>query len=188
MSEEIETYILNCEPSQRAKNSQQKTPVNNHLIPSQPFAIVVTDLFKWWIQTYLVAVDSFSSWIEVHVDLLTTTTSLAVINKLKAHFARFGSPLQLISDNGPQYSSNEFNQFTRDWDVDHITNAPKHSQGNGLAERAVQTIKRLMEKTFQKGGDVYLALLNLRNTPKGELGSLAQKNLSRRARPPILIL
>ena len=183
MNADIETLITTCEICQTVRNHQPKTEVNNYPVPSRPFSVVATDIFEWKNKSYLVTADSYSGWIEV--DLLPTTSSTMVINKLKPHFARFGSPVQLISDNGPQYVSKEFKMFTNSWDIEHITSAPTHSRSNGLAERAVQTIKKLMEKTHREGGDFYLALLNLRNTPRDTIGSPAQRNLNRRTRPPM---
>ena len=34
-----------------------------------------------------------------------STTTAAIVRKLKGHFARYGIPLVLVSDNGPQFSS-----------------------------------------------------------------------------------
>lgn len=51
----------------------------------------------------MVTLDYFSNFWEV--DRLTTTTSAAITLKLKNHFARFGCPDSLISDNGPRFTS-----------------------------------------------------------------------------------
>ena len=45
------------------------------------------------------------------INKMTTTTASQVINKLKPHFARYSIPRQLVSDNGPQFSSREFEKF-----------------------------------------------------------------------------
>ena len=59
---------------------------------------------------------------------------MGVIRKLKAHFARHGIPEQLVTDNGSQFTSRDFLKFSRDWDFEHLTSSPHHSQGNGKAE------------------------------------------------------
>ena len=66
--------------------------------------------------------DYFSNFAEV--DSLSKTTSRAVIKKLKAHFACHGIPDVVVSDNGPQFSSEEFHGFSRDWEFTHITSSP----------------------------------------------------------------
>ena len=64
-------------------------------------------------------------------------------------------PDVIISDNGPQYSSREFQQFAEDYEFSHVTNSPYHPQGNGEAEHTVKTVKKLLRDT----GDHNLALL-----------------------------
>ena len=49
----------------------------------------------------MITVDYYSNFWEI--DRLTSTTSSAVVLKLKNHFAHYGCPDRLISDNGPQF-------------------------------------------------------------------------------------
>ena len=60
---------------------------------------------------------------------------------MKRNIARYGLFEELISDNGPQYSSSEFEAFMKDYGIQHTTSSPLYPQSNGLAEKAVQTIK-----------------------------------------------
>ena len=79
--------------------------------------------------------------------LPVSSTSPAVINKTKAHFARCGSPNDLVSDNDPQYVSESFERFAKVWDFEHRTISPRHSKSNGKVESAVKTAKRLLRKS-----------------------------------------
>ena len=63
--------------------------------------------------------------------------------KLKAHFARYGSPYVVISDNGPHITSANFENFSRNFDFEHRTSRPNNSKSNGKAESAVKTAKAL---------------------------------------------
>ena len=92
---------------------------------------------------------------------MTNTTSAGVIPFLKANFAHYGIPGTLISDNGPQFSSNEFKEFAKIYCFHHMTSSPHFPQSNGLAERTVCT----MNKLLQGANDPYLALLSYRTTP-----------------------
>ena len=74
---------------------------------------------------------------------------------MKSMFGRHGIPEILISDNGPQYSSHEFIEIASSYDFKHVTSSPYHSQGNGEAERAVKTVKKLLKNSH----DPNLALL-----------------------------
>lgn len=88
-----------------------------------------------------------------------------MINTLKSIFSRQGIPKMIISDNGGQFISAEFQQFSKDWNFKSIRVSPHHQQANGLAERTIQSIKKLMKKCQEANEDTYLALLSFRNTP-----------------------
>ena len=79
--------------------------------------------------------------------------------------ARHGIPYKMVSDNGPQFSSQEFKVFKDCYEFDHVTSSPTYPQSNGKAENAVKTAQRIMLKALEAGSDPYLGLLDLRNTP-----------------------
>ena len=100
--------------------------------------------------------DYYSNFIEVeHLNNATTST---VSKALKSMFARYGVPDVLISDNGPQFASEEFARFAQKWGFEHITSSPHYPQSNRNAENSVKTVKRLQgEKLFRVYGSVRLA-------------------------------
>ena len=51
---------------------------------------------------------------------------------------------QVVSDNGPQFVSEEFKSFLKSNGVKHICCSPYHSSSNGAVERFVQTFKKAM--------------------------------------------
>ena len=125
--------------------------------------------------------DYFSDFFEL--DHLRSTMPVSVIRKLKAHFARHDIPEQLVTDNRPQFSSRDFLKFSNEWDFDHCTSSPCHSQSNGKAESAVKEAKKILLKCKKAGSDAFLALLDHRNTPPVEIQiSPAQRLLNRRTR------
>jgi hypothetical protein len=76
----------------------------------------------------------------------------------------------IISDGGPQFVSQEFNDFTKKWDIVHTTSSPMHQQANGKAESAVKIMKTLLEKCEAERSSPYEAILEQRNTPRQDTG------------------
>ena len=92
---------------------------------------------------------------------------------MKSIFARHGIPSVVRSDCGPQYTSEEFRSFSKLWGFKHEKSSPYYQQSNGLSERFVQLVKKLLQKAKQDGKDPYLSLLQYRNTPFENVGSPA---------------
>lgn len=181
MNSELKEYMSKCEVCNKYKNSQQKESLMSHELSDRPWEKVGVDIFELKGQFFLVTVDYYSNFWEI--DRLESTKSSSVIRKLRAHFARYGSPSVLISDCGSQFTSEEFYDFIKDWDIEHRTTSPKHSQSNGMAESAVKMAKRLVRKAVDSNKDPYFAILDYRNTPtQGTDFSPAQRNLGRRTR------
>lgn len=67
------------------------------------------------------------------------------ITVLRHLFATFGLHLQLVSDNGPQFTSAEFADFLKSNGVKHIRCSAYRPSSNGLAERFVRTFKQSMK-------------------------------------------
>ncbi|XP_049527489.1 uncharacterized protein LOC125947152 [Dermacentor silvarum] len=100
-----------------------------------------------------------------HVDELRDLSTTSVVDALRAMFARYGLPLQLCTDNGPQLASHEFAQFAARYDFEHVTSSPRYPCSNGLAEKGVQVVKRILKKTTEANEDFWLGLLNYRASP-----------------------
>ena len=89
-------------------------------------------------------------------------------------FAARGLPDHLVSDNGPQFTSEEFTQFFCRNSIKHTRTAPYHPAANGAAERFVQTLKKaiLVERDDPRSSQHKLAsfLLSYRSTPHSVTG------------------
>ena len=88
-----------------------------------------------------------SKYIDAHV--VSAATTSATLTKLRQTFAILGLPSTVVSDNGSCFCSEEFEQFCRANGIKHIKSSPYHPSSNGLAERAVQTVKAGLKKTWQ---------------------------------------
>ena len=136
----------------------------------------------------LIVVDSHSKWIEVHVT--TSATATTTIEKLRTTFATHGLPEVLVSDNGPAFVSTEFEEFLQHNGIKHLTSAPYHPASNGLAERAVQTVKEALKKmTGPLEVRVQRFLFKYRVTPQATTGvSPAELLMGRRIRTHLDLL
>ena len=98
-----------------------------------------------------------------------STISSKTVDELRCLFTMYGLPEQLVTDNGPQFVSQEFSSFMKVNGIKHIKMSPYHPASNGVVERFVQTFKNAMTTKLHKGVSVsqQLAsfLLSYRTTP-----------------------
>lgn len=153
MSADISDYVQKCTICLERRNDNPKEPLKPYPIPTRPWQVVGSDLFTLNNENYLVTVDYYSRY--MFVDSLHSTTSNMVITKLKKIFSLEGIANTIVTDNGPQYSSAEFAKFTKDWGITHITSSPHFPSSNGLAEKTVQTVTRLLDKAKSSNCDPY---------------------------------
>lgn len=157
VSTQLEEFVKAC-PICLKTAVLPKEPLLQTPLPSRPWERIAADLCELKGSDYLVVIDYYSRYIEVQK--LTTTTSLSVIAALKGMFSRHGIPSVLVSDNGPQLVSQEMKEFATSWKFQQVTSSPYYPQSNGLAERAVKTVKSLLGNST----DPYMALLSYHAT------------------------
>ena len=158
ISRHVEDFVRKCQYC--AKHAvPRKEPLIPSTLPDYPWQKVGTDLFVLGKDTYIVTVDYFSRYPEIVK--LTSTTSQCIIAALKGIFARHGIPETVVSDNGPQYSSQEFTEFAGDYSFHHVTSSPHYPQSIGQVERTVKTVKKLLSGS----NDPCLSLLAYCTTP-----------------------
>ena len=163
MSKQLKELVATCRECQENKPAQRHEPLKTTDLPQRPWQQLGADLCSFKGQDYLVVVDYYSRWLEVCQ--LRSTTSTAIVNKLRHIFASHGIPEVLVTDNGPQFFCREFRSFAKDFDFHHKTSSPGYPQANGEAESAVKIAKKLLQQT-----DLHLALLNYRATPHSSTG------------------
>jgi len=74
---------------------------------------------------------------------MTTTTATATINDLRTVFASYGLPHEVVSDNGPQFVSEEYQTFLKMNRVKLALVPSYHPASNGLVEIHVRTFNML---------------------------------------------
>ena len=163
MCQQIEDRVSACNTCKRHDRAQSNAPLCPSEVPDYPWQIIGSDLFQLNDDHYLINVDYYSKW--VNVSKLQRPTSNEVITEFRKQFSEYGRPMKIRSDNGPQYASQNFKDFVKTLDIQHVTSSPGYPRSNGQVERMVQTVKRLMIKAKEDNKCFWTALQMLRNTP-----------------------
>lgn len=121
VTKNIQDLICKCSVC-NTFHQEQKEQIVAHPIPSRPWESITTAFFEFQGRDYLVTTDCYSNVLEVN--WLVNKTSKEVISKLKSHMARHGIPNRLISDNGSQFSSKEFQASAGHYEFQHVTSSP----------------------------------------------------------------
>jgi hypothetical protein len=117
----------------------------------------------------------------MELDQLEDTTANTVVELTKSHFGPHVIA-NMITENGPQYTSHELAKFKQEWEFEHTTSSPQYTQSNWKAESAVKIAKTLLKKAKKDNKDINFVLLECRNTPARDNPSPAPKLFSRRTR------
>ncbi|KAG7532870.1 Ribonuclease H domain [Arabidopsis thaliana x Arabidopsis arenosa] len=125
-------------------------------------------------QYLLVLTDYFSKWIEA--EAYASIKDSAVNTFIwKNIICRHGVPYEIVTDNGPQFISHEFEAFCSEWGIKVSYSTPRYPQGNGQAEAANKTILSNLKKRLShlKGGwydELQPVLWAYRTTPRRPTG------------------
>lgn len=164
---QLEDCVKSCSSCQSAAKAPTKTLLQSWNLTTEPFERIHID-YAGPIQGkyYLCIVDSYSKWPEIYSTNSTSTS--ATIDCLQDCFARFGNPVELVSDNATGFTSAVFKTFCEENGIVHKTIAAFHPQSNGQAEKFVDTFKRALKKMEGEGkvGEIVSKFLQIyRITP-----------------------
>ena len=144
LDKEIEKTARICVSCQAVKQAPAAAPLHPWVWPSRPWQRIHVDFAgPFFNKMFFLVIDAHSKWGEVVQ--MAQTTATKTIEVLRQLFSSYGLPEQIVSDNGPQFVSEEFRQFMQSNGIRHIRCAPYHPASNGLAERFVRTFKEAMK-------------------------------------------
>lgn len=150
MDSQIEELVKSCTSCQSQAHSPPSAPLHPWEWPKQPWNRIHLDFAGPFMGAmFLVIVDAHSKWLDVQI--MPSITAPKTIERLRQIFAIHGLPCKIVSDNGPTFTSREFQQFTTENGIQHVFSAPYHPSSNGLAERAVQTFKQALKQMQPEG-------------------------------------
>ena len=160
---DIQELIERCIICQEHGRSQSIIGVTQEL-PPFPWHTLATDIFYWKRMDFLIVADVFSKYFLVRK--LANSTSAAVCAEIATIVTELGLPHVIRSDNGPCYTSKEFQQMLQRYNITHQTSSPHHPRSNGFVERMVGVAKKLMDKAGSAGKPRISGLYEYRVTPQ----------------------
>ena len=171
MDSDLEDKVRSCSTRQMYRNDPPQAVLHPWEWPKQPWTRLHADYAGPFLgKMFLIIIDAYSKWMEIHVT--NSATSSVTIDKLRHTFATFDLPEILVTDNGTNFTSVEFEEFLKSNGIQHVKTAPYHLATNGLAERAVQSFKLGMKKLTSGTLEARLArfLFTYRITPQTTTG------------------
>ena len=119
---------------------------------------------------------------------MSSTTTEHTVGELRLIFAQHGLLEEVVSDNGPQFTSDKFAEFMSKNGIKHTLVPPYHPQSNGAAKRLVRVVKEALVKQVLEGNSTRPMehrlpdfLLRYRTTPHSTTGATpAELSMKRR--------
>ena len=175
MSKDIQARWRQCRTCVERSPSNKPLPTRPRPIVEYPFQVVHMDLGAYAGDQWLIIVDQFSGF-PIVKNLANNATTKTVTKYLRIMFQDFGLPQQIFSDGGPQFTSDEFSTFCKEWQIENVTSSPHYPQSNGIAENGVKAMKKLIHCCYDPNkknvdADQWLkAIMIYKNTPRGPSG------------------
>ena len=168
LDKQIEGTVRLCPACQEYAKSPASASAASWSWPGEPWKRLHVDFAGPYVgKMFLFLVDAYSKFLEVVP--MTHATSTNTISALRQIFSYFGLPEHLLTDNGTQFTSDEFQKLLRENDILHTLAAPGHPATNGLKECYVGEFKDKLGKIGDTGesGQTKLDrfLLTYRATP-----------------------
>ena len=170
----VKQLIDNCVTCQANGPENRPDPLQISPLPPEPWHTVHIDFcgpFPTGEYT-LVVIDAYSRFPEVEV--VSSTSAKSTIAKLQRIFATHGMPRVIRSDNGPPFTSYEFQAFMEECGINHRRITPLWPQANSEAENFMKPLTKAiraahLEKKNWKT-EIHAFLLNYRATPHSTTG------------------
>ena len=151
IDEAVERCINNCTKCQANTDKQKLEPLQMRKIPDEPWDSVCVDFYGPLKNgKYLfVLIDEHSRYPIVRQ--VSSTAFKAIQPTLDDIFATFGIPAELRSDNGPPFNSYNFKSYASANGFKHKRITPLWPRANGLCERFMRNLGKVMKNAAVDG-------------------------------------
>ena len=151
---DVEKKILVCHGCQVTAVARNKCePLQMTPCPPKPFHLLAVDI-KGPLSTgeYLLAIIDYYSRFPF-IFILRNTDSNKIVTCFENLFCMFGYPVELVSDNGTQFISEETENYLKFNNVIHRTTSPYWPSANGEVDRFNRTLKKTIDCFTAEGKD-----------------------------------
>ncbi|XDV12346.1 hypothetical protein PO909_001044 [Leuciscus waleckii] len=154
MDQMIQTQVSSCELCQRLDKSARMVtaPLQPVPFPDAPWSKLGMDIVGpfdtagWDCKYAITLTDYYSKWPEVA--FTSSVTTGVVIDFLNGIFSRHGYPVELVTDNGPQFTSDAFTTFLRERGIAAVRTAVYNPAANGAIERFNRVLKDCVQSAI----------------------------------------
>ena len=119
-------------------------PAHPWLVPQHPWQRIQVDYAQFGKYLLFINIDAYLKWPGVFV--MSSTSTQQTIDKLRTMFATHRLSATLVSNNGPPFTSAEFEKFMNANGIAHRHIPPYHPSSNGLVKNMVCTVKQALSK------------------------------------------
>jgi hypothetical protein len=178
--ENVKAYVTSCDSCQRRKLGPSSGEPLHSLSVSAVFERIGLDILGPLPETsagnryVVIFIDYLTKWVEAFAT--ATTTAEYIGDLLVRHIiCRYGAPAELLTDCGPQFTSDLFKRINGILNIKKTYSSPYHPQTNGLVERFNATLADMLSHfsgSRNKDWDLFLdlALAAYRRTPQASTG------------------
>jgi transposase InsO family protein len=156
MRKDMEDHVRACSACNRSKHLRRKYRVPlQEFTTGAPMEKVHMDIMgPFPLSTkgnrYILAiVDQFTKWIEA-VALPDQTAEMVAKATVDNFFSRFGCPLEIVTDQGTNFTSQLFTELCRLLGIVKKRTTPYHPSANGQVERMNRTILQMIRCTIER--------------------------------------
>jgi transposase InsO family protein len=159
LSTNCQDYCLQCDSCQKV-NQQKSEPVPiSPAISSAPFEFVQMDVFGPLYQKFtnkstkrycLVIIDILSGYVALYP--MSDIKSETIASKMLCHCSHYGAPLMWQSDNASYFKTKQVQDMVSTMKSKYRFSAAYRPQSNGRVERSIKSIKELLDKLIEDGG------------------------------------
>ena len=161
----IRKMVEACPTCQCHCPQEPRQPLQSSPASECPWQHIGADFFTFDGFEYLVIIDYYTKMSFIRKIPPSQCNAAKTISEFKELFSEHGIPETIRSDNGPQFASHQFAEFTKEWNFGHTTSSPRNPRSNGQAEAAIKVATGLITCAKYSEQDLYLALLTYRSTP-----------------------